>query len=70
MTGKLLPPISYCEEHGKPCYDKKGAITAMNKRWREDRVRLTIYPHHNHWHLTSHVDNKRNPWDVGGPRRR
>lgn len=34
----------YCEEHGKNCYDKRGAETVRNKRWKEDRVRLRLYP--------------------------
>lgn len=43
-------PAKYC--NGKVIYDKKGAITAKNKRWKDDRVKLRIYPCHNHWHLT------------------
>jgi hypothetical protein len=52
--------IKYCR--GKACYDKKGAITTMNKRYRDDRVKLRIYPCNEgpHWHLTSkNVEEKR-----------
>jgi len=40
---------------GKKIYDKKGAISARNKRWREDRVPLRIYEclaSCGGWHLT------------------
>lgn len=48
-------PISYCEKENKVKYDKRGAETARNLRWREDRVELRIYPcpHCKHWHLTA-----------------
>lgn len=45
--------LDYCRR--KPMYDKKTAITAKNKRWHEDHIKLRIYecPHCVHWHLTS-----------------
>lgn len=50
---------------GKKAYDKKGAITACNLRYKEDHTRLRIYPCGDHWHLTkqlrgNHIDYKRN----------
>lgn len=47
--------MNYCK--GKPCYDKKGAQTAANKRFKEDHVKLRIYECEvgPHWHLTSKV---------------
>ena len=53
-----LPKINRCEESGgKPMYDKKTAVTAKNKRWREDHIKLREYhcPDCNWWHLTSRV---------------
>lgn len=43
----------YCRE--KVIYDKRGAITAKNRRFEEDKVALRIYhcPFCNGWHLTS-----------------
>lgn len=43
----------YCQ--GKRAYDKKGAQTAKNKRWKEDHVKLRVYQCEleDHWHLTS-----------------
>lgn len=43
----------YC--FGKSCYDKKGAITAKNKCWRERHIALRVYHHEEcgYWHLTS-----------------
>ena len=46
------PVARICWRDNKRCYDKKGAITARNKRYEEDRVKLRIYPCHDHWHLT------------------
>lgn len=50
----MAPPREYCAEQDKNCYDKKGAESARNKRWKEDRVRLRIYPCPacKSWHLT------------------
>lgn len=51
-------PNRYCG--GKRIYDKKGALTAKNKRWREDRVLLRIYEcDYSHWHLTSQIEKKK-----------
>ncbi len=45
-------PVTKC--NGKVCYDKKGAMTAKNKRWEEDHIALRIYQcEGSHWHLTS-----------------
>ena len=44
-----------CICFGKRAYDKKGAITASNKRFHEDHVRLRIYPCNGHWHLTKQL---------------
>ena len=41
----------YCS--GKRAYSKRGAKTAANKRYNEDRVLLRLYPCGSHWHLTS-----------------
>lgn len=43
----------YCIE-GKVIYDKKGAVSAKNSRWKRDHVKLRIYhcPTCNKWHLT------------------
>ncbi len=40
---------------GKTCYDKKGAQTAANLRFKNAHQKLRIYPcpQGNHWHLTS-----------------
>lgn len=48
-----LPPADYCM--GKRAYDKKGAITAANARYREDHIRLAIYPCGTHYHLTKQL---------------
>ena len=44
--------IKYCQWCGKPCYDKRSAQSAVNKRMKESGVRLRIYQCGNHWHLT------------------
>lgn len=51
--GKIAP-IKYCKT-GKPIYDKKTAITAKNKRYRDAHEKLRIYhcPECNGWHLSS-----------------
>lgn len=45
----------YCDYDGKMNYDKKTALTAKNKRMRDQHVALRIYPceHSGFWHLTS-----------------
>lgn len=47
---------------GKRVYDKKGALTAKNKRFNDDHVALRIYecPVGGHWHLTSSMPYKGN----------
>lgn len=45
-------PMRYCKLTGKPCYSKKDAQSAKNRRWDEDHIELRIYPCNNHWHLT------------------
>lgn len=44
----------YCPEQGKNTYDKRGAETVRNKRWKEDRVKLRIYHCREcqGWHVT------------------
>lgn len=44
--------MSHCYKAGKRAYSKRGAETAVNKRYREDRILLRIYPCRTHWHLT------------------
>lgn len=43
-----------CQTSGKVSYDKKGAVSARNKRWHEDHIELRVYqcPDCNWWHLT------------------
>ena len=55
-------PMKYC--NGKPCYDKKGSISAKNKRYKMDHTELRIYhcPICNHWHITSQL-RKINEYD-------
>lgn len=47
--------IEYC--NGKRAYDKKTAITACNKRFKEDHTILRIYEceYGPHWHLTKQI---------------
>lgn len=53
---KYLPKINYCGLSGKPCYDKKGALTVVNSRWKRDRVKLRAYQCcYSHWHVTKQV---------------
>lgn len=55
----IATPLQRC--NGKVAYDKKGAVTVKNLRWKEARVELRIYecPFHRnfnrHWHVTSQV---------------
>ena len=42
--------LRYCKD--KPCYDKKAAISVINKRWKDDHVKLRAYQCHDHWHIT------------------
>jgi hypothetical protein len=50
--GKPLP-VEYCR--GKVKYDKKSAVTASNRRYDEDHIKLRIYACQicRGWHLTS-----------------
>lgn len=48
---------------GKPCYDKKTAMTVKNNQWRKMHVKLRVYECHvlnawtpAHWHVTSRAD--------------
>lgn len=45
----------YC--NGKRIYDKKGAITACNGRFKEEHTRLRIYEceYGAHWHITKQL---------------
>jgi len=47
----------YCR--GKRCYDKKGAVTAANGRWKQGHVHLRIYSCEwcGCWHLTKQLRN-------------
>lgn len=51
----LQTVIEYC--NGKVIYDKRGAVTAKNRRYKEDRVQLRVYecPWCKGWHLTSRI---------------
>lgn len=46
---------TWCEAHQKNGYDKRGAETVRNKRWKEDHEALRIYacPECGAWHVTS-----------------
>lgn len=50
--------LDYC--NGKPSYDKKGALTAKNKRMQQDHVKLRVYQCDkcDYWHLTSQEKNE------------
>ena len=54
MPSRAETDREYCPLQGKNTYDKRGAETVRNKRWREDRVKLRIYFCHNcnGWHVT------------------
>lgn len=47
---------------GKGAYDKKGAATVINIRWKEDHVKLRSYncPSCGKWHLTHHMRTNNN----------
>lgn len=53
--------FGYC--NGKVCYDKKGALTVKNNRFRQDHIVLRLYEcwQCKHWHLTSRSDLKEKP---------
>ncbi len=46
-------------QQGKVCYDKRGAVSAANLRFKRDKVSLRGYwcPYCNFWHLTSRIEN-------------
>lgn len=50
-----ISEVRYCR--GKVRYDKKGAVTAANRRWTESRKKLRIYPCPicGGWHLTKQI---------------
>jgi len=56
IGGGYKADISYCNanEFGAPkvIYDKKGATSAANRRFKEDHQKLAIYPCSGHWHVT------------------
>ncbi len=47
-------------EKSKVCYDKKGAISAANRRYKEDKIKLRPYwcDRCNFWHLTKQFINE------------
>lgn len=47
-----MDPV-YCND--KRAYDKKSAVTAQNKRYREEHILLRLYPCGDHWHLTKQL---------------
>lgn len=49
-----MPERLYCPEQGKNIYDKRGAETVRNDRWKRDRVKLRIYfcADCKGWHVT------------------
>lgn len=62
----MRPQISYCHKSGKPCYDKKSAITAKNSSRRKRGVELREYhcPDCNWWHLThTNVWKSKKSWE-------
>lgn len=56
----LRTSITRCKT-GKPCFDKKSAITAKNKREKESHQKLRVYqcPDCGGWHLTSQVKEEK-----------
>jgi len=64
-------PIRYCD--GKPCYDKRGAETVLNRRFkrharnRPDFLRIYHCPECNLWHLTHKRRDKFQP--ISKPRK-
>lgn len=48
--------LDRCQSSGKISFDKRGAVTAANRRWAEDRVELRVYQCGcGGWHLTSRI---------------
>jgi len=64
------PSYNLCR--GKVAYDKKGAITAKNSRWKRDRTALRIYEceYEDHWHLTRNTPHQDEARTCGQCRRR
>lgn len=52
---KMNSPVSYCPETSKVSFDKKGAVTARNLRYKQAHTKLRIYECQfcGRWHLTS-----------------
>jgi hypothetical protein len=50
----MEPKWTYCDAHQKNGYDKRGAETVRNKRWKEAHTPLRIYPCPDckMWHVT------------------
>ncbi len=55
---KIFSHAEYC--NGKRTYDKKGAQTAQNARYKQDHIELRIYPcpDCHGWHLTKQVRSR------------
>ncbi len=55
-----VPKLRCWYEKSKICYDKKGAISAANLRYKEDKIKLRFYwcGFCNFWHLTKQFINK------------
>ena len=53
----MFSSIDFCEESGKPIYDKKGAQSAINLRMKRDHTKLRMYhcDKCNGWHLTKQM---------------
>jgi len=58
---EIFEPLEHKTCNGKKCYDKKGAMTVKNKRYKESHQYLRIYPCEfcGMWHLTHHSFEKR-----------
>lgn len=48
------PYVEYCRYSGKVRFDKRGAVTAKNARYKQAHVKLRVYvcPDCGGWHLT------------------
>lgn len=53
MIENYLVQREHCRS--KKAYDKRGAVTVKNKRWKEDHVKLREYPCPicRKWHVSS-----------------
>jgi hypothetical protein len=56
-------PVKFCPTSGKTIFDKRGAQTAKNSRWKEEHKELRIYncPDCNGFHLTSRIYKNKKP---------